>query len=92
MTGEDLAHLFKYYLQFKNDKIVQKIEYRAIGYKGLYLKHKKLFDYSADVFNKHKLSGEDYVKFFILVYGKTDFHLKDLFMNIMTWNAYIGHV
>lgn len=76
--GSECAKWFKYYLQFNNPKIAYPIAVDRIGYKGLYLKYRKIFDLLSQVFEKHKLDIGKYIKFCVIDLKYSEYHIKKL--------------
>lgn len=92
ITGLQAAQHFKYYMQFKQSYIVDKVELRRIAAKSLYCKYKKHFDKLVEIFSKHELDVAAYIKFYVLSYQKSERDIRDSLLSMKTVDAFIDYL
>lgn len=91
-SGYKVACIFKYYAQFKNDKIKCPLGLRQIQAKTFYREYKKIFDKAYQLFSKYNINITNYIIFFINIEHKTRFQLQTEFLTSQMINKYIDYI
>lgn len=70
MNGLEVANLIKYYLQFKNPKIINHIPLARIRGNAYYKNNKEYFDKVSSYFERNKIDIKKYIKFYFCTLKK----------------------
>lgn len=76
IDGFGAAKYFKYFAQYKDERIIRPCRVERVPARGLYAKHQAIFDRLAKLFNKCQLDIPQYMEFFLLKYGMKDLDVE----------------
>ena len=92
IDGKTSAAYFKYFRQFTNKWIINKVELHRVPSRALYNKNAKIFDKFAEICIKYKIDPVKYIKFYITVLLKTEKDVPNDFLDMSTINKFIEHL
>lgn len=92
ISGKTLAVYLKYYLQFKNKKIINPLPPSKIKALTFYKKYYKILENTVSIFSKYKIDPIKYIEFYVEKLNKCEYDIQKDFLsttNILKYCDYL---